>query len=85
MIFAATATGRDLAPRVAARLGVPLLTDCTDAEVSDGRVVVTRPVFAGKALGTRPGTCRPRAPLDPAERLPGPESAPSRQAVKDGT
>ena len=50
VIFAATAAGRDLAPRVAAALGVPLLTDCTDVEVVDGRVVVTRPVFAGKAL-----------------------------------
>ena len=50
VVFAATATGRDLAPRVAARLGVSLLTDCTEVEVVDGGIVVTRPVFAGKAL-----------------------------------
>ena len=50
VVFAATATGRDLAPRVAARLGVSLLTDCTEAEVVDDGIVVTRPVFAGKAL-----------------------------------
>ena len=50
VLFAATATGRDLAPRVAAGLGVSLLTDCTAVEVADGAIVVTRPVYAGKAL-----------------------------------
>ena len=50
VVFAATATGRDLAPRVAAKLRVPLLTDVTGAQVDDGQCVVTRPVFAGKAL-----------------------------------
>ena len=50
VVFAATAAGKDLAPRVAAKLGVPLLTDVTGAEVGGGDIVVTRPVFAGKAL-----------------------------------
>jgi electron transfer flavoprotein alpha subunit len=50
VIFAATATGRDLAPRVAARLGVGLAVDCTAAAVEGGKVVVTRPVYAGKAI-----------------------------------
>ena len=50
VVFAATATGRDLAPRVAAKLGVALLTDVTGVTVDDGEVVATRPVFAGKAL-----------------------------------
>ena len=50
VVFTATATGRDLAPRVAARLGVGCATDVTALGVEDGRVVVTRPVYAGKAL-----------------------------------
>lgn len=50
VVIAATATGKDLAPRVAAKLGTPLLTDVTDVAVEAGSVVVTRPVFAGKAL-----------------------------------
>ena len=50
VVFAATATGRDLAPRVAAKLHVPLLTDVTGAQVDDGQCVVARPVFAGKAI-----------------------------------
>jgi len=50
VVFAATATGRDLAPRVAARLGVGLATDVTEIGVEGGKVVVTRPVYAGKVL-----------------------------------
>lgn len=50
VVFAATATGKDLAPRVAARLGVGLATDITDLSIDGGAVVVTRPVYAGKAL-----------------------------------
>lgn len=50
VIFPATATGKDLAPRVAAKLKRPLLTDATALEAADGEIVATRPVFAGKAL-----------------------------------
>jgi electron transfer flavoprotein alpha subunit len=50
IVLAATATGRDLAPRVAAKLGVGLASDVTEVEVEGGKVVVTRPVYAGKAL-----------------------------------
>ena len=50
IVFAATATGRDLAPRVAARLGVGCATDVTGLTVEAGKVVATRPVYAGKAL-----------------------------------
>jgi electron transfer flavoprotein alpha subunit len=50
VIFPATATGKDLAPRVAARLGVSLAADALDIAMDGGAVVVTRPVYAGKAL-----------------------------------
>lgn len=50
VVLAASAQGKDLAPRVAAKLGVPLAADVTDLAVEGGAVVVTRPVFAGKAL-----------------------------------
>ena len=52
MVFSATAMGRDLAPRVAAALGVSLASDCTKLSAKDGRLEFTRPVFAGKALLT---------------------------------
>jgi electron transfer flavoprotein alpha subunit len=50
VLFSATTLGKDLAPRVAALLDVPLATDATSVEVEDGKVVVERPVYAGKAF-----------------------------------
>jgi len=50
IVFAATATGKDLAPRVAARLGVGLATDAVGLAVEGGGIVATRPVYAGKVL-----------------------------------
>ncbi len=50
VLFAASAQGKDLAPRVAAQLGVALAADVTDLAVEGGAVIVTRPVYAGKAL-----------------------------------
>ena len=52
VVFAASATGKDLAPRVAAKLGVGLAQDVTDLAVQGGALVATRPVYAGKALAT---------------------------------
>jgi electron transfer flavoprotein alpha subunit len=50
VVFAASATGKDLAPRVAARLDRPLAQDVTDVSVAGGAVIAIRPVYAGKAL-----------------------------------
>ena len=50
VVFAATILGKDLAPRVAAFLDVPLATDVTGVVVEDSRIVIERPVYAGKAL-----------------------------------
>ncbi len=50
VLFPASALGADLAPRVAALLDVPLASDATALEVVDGALVVTRPVFGGKAF-----------------------------------
>ncbi len=52
VMFGATAQGKDLAPRVAALLDLPLASDVTSLEVEDGSVVAERPVFAGKAFST---------------------------------
>jgi len=50
VLVGATAMGKDLAPRVAARLGAPLAADVTALAVENGAIVVTRPVYAGKAF-----------------------------------
>ncbi len=50
VVFGASATGKDLAPRVAAKLGVGVAADLTDLAGDGATIVVTRPVYAGKAL-----------------------------------
>jgi electron transfer flavoprotein alpha subunit len=60
VLFAATAAGRDLAPRLATRLDVPMASEATELEVEGGELVITRPVYAGKAFAevTLEGTPR---------------------------
>lgn len=50
VFFSATAMGKDLAPRIAAKLDVGVVTDCTQTSIKDSRLEVVRPIFAGKAF-----------------------------------
>jgi electron transfer flavoprotein alpha subunit len=52
VFFAGTAMGRDLAPRVAAKLGVGALADVVALEKDGGQLVARRPVYSGKAFAT---------------------------------
>jgi electron transfer flavoprotein alpha subunit len=52
LLAAATSTGKDVAPRVAARLGAGLAADVTGLAMKDGKLQAIRPVYAGKALAT---------------------------------
>ena len=78
ILLGATAIGRSLAPRVAARLGTGLTADCTGLEVdpATGDLHQTRPAFGGNVMATilcpnhRPqmATVRPRVfPVPPRE------------------
>lgn len=49
VLLASTAMGKDLGPRVAARLGCPLANDVTSIR-HEGAIRVTRPVYSGKAI-----------------------------------
>jgi electron transfer flavoprotein alpha subunit len=50
IIFGHTAQGKDLAPKVAAKLGSGLVSDVTDLEAAGGNLVFTRPIYSGKAF-----------------------------------
>ncbi len=69
VLFGATTTGRDLAPRVASELQVGLTADCTDLQIGPHKDVVSkeiyhkilyqiRPAFGGNIIATivSPGT-----------------------------
>lgn len=54
LLFGATDTGRDLAPRVARRLGAGLVADCTELSIDTAkrRLLQTKPGFGGKMMFT---------------------------------
>ena len=52
VLTGATLNGRDLAARVAAKLGWAYAGDCTDAMPQDGAIEVKRPMYAGKVRAT---------------------------------
>jgi electron transfer flavoprotein alpha subunit len=64
-----TPTGRDFMPRVAAKLGVGLASDCTQLAFEGSSIKVRRPIYSGKATaevefvgaGPRLATVRPNA------------------------
>ncbi|MEK6287404.1 MAG: FAD-binding protein [Acidobacteriota bacterium] len=75
VLLPSTANGRDLAPRVAARLGVGLTADCIDLDVNEhGALVQHKPAFGGNIIAliysrtlpqiatVKPGMLRAAAP-----------------------
>lgn len=52
VIFSTSAQGRDLAPRVAARLRVSVVTDVLSFEIDGAAIVVRHPVNIGKVIAT---------------------------------
>jgi len=54
VLVSATPQGRDLAPRVAARISAGLTADCTGLDIDDeeGLLVQTRPAFGGNLMAT---------------------------------
>ena len=52
VVFSASAQGKDLAPRVAAKLGVPVAMDVTAAEFEGDALVVKHPMYIGKVVAT---------------------------------
>lgn len=77
LLFSATTMGRDLSPRVAARLGTGLATDCTGLDIDDaGLLSIKRPMFAGKLFANvvfnnaKPQIASVRPNVMPAQESP---------------
>ncbi|MEQ8163082.1 MAG: electron transfer flavoprotein subunit alpha/FixB family protein, partial [Smithellaceae bacterium] len=51
LLLGASAQGKDLSARVAAKLATGLATDCTDVKIDGGKFVAIRPLYAGKCVG----------------------------------
>jgi electron transfer flavoprotein alpha subunit len=52
LVATATSYGKDLMPRVAARLDAAYAADCSGVSAEGGKVVYRRPMFAGNAFGS---------------------------------
>ncbi|MCD6192307.1 MAG: electron transfer flavoprotein subunit alpha/FixB family protein [Candidatus Aminicenantes bacterium] len=79
VFIAATALGRDLAPRLAARLGVGLASDCIQVSREAGAFLAVRPIFAGKAwltvrLPHQPALITLRPNVFPLEKVAQPQA-----------
>lgn len=81
IIFGHTALGKDLSPKIAAKLNSGLLSDVTVIEIIAGNVVFTRPIYSGKAFekkivtdGIIIATIRPNniTPIEKDEARTGP-------------
>ena len=71
VLISNTPSGWDVAPRIAAGLDAAFASDCFDAEVKDGKLIVYRRVFNGKldaqltcaegavVISVQPGACDP--------------------------
>lgn len=50
IVMGHTSIGKDVTPKVAAKLGVGLISDVTEIEVDSDRPVFVRPIYSGKAF-----------------------------------
>ena len=63
LLIGATSIGRDLGPRLSARIGTGLTADCTGLDISeDGDLLMTRPAFGGNLMATI--ICKEHRPPD---------------------
>lgn len=61
VLFGATTIGRDLGPRLSARVSTGLTADCTGLDISEDRdLLMTRPAFGGNLMATI--VCRDNRP-----------------------
>jgi electron transfer flavoprotein alpha subunit len=79
VLFGGSSLGKDVAPRVAARLDLPLASDATGLRLEGGELVITRPVYAGRLfaqvtlnaptrlVSIRPNVFRPEARVGKGE------------------
>lgn len=81
VLFGQTALGRDLAPRLAFRLGVGLAMDCVALAIDSrtGLLVRTKPVYGGNALANYVSEARPQMATVRAKAVAAAEHDSSRR------
>jgi electron transfer flavoprotein alpha subunit len=81
LLFPTTTRGRELAGMVAIDLKTGVMVDVTALEAADGKITVTRPIYAGKLLTKETCSSRPQIVTLRGRAFP----KPPQQAGKTGT
>jgi electron transfer flavoprotein alpha subunit len=74
LLFGGTSNGRDLAPRIAARLNVGVASDVDRLEWTDGKLRARRPIYSGKVFATVEVTGTPAIATTRPNAFPAQES-----------
>jgi electron transfer flavoprotein alpha subunit len=74
LLLGQTDIGRDLAPRLAFRLGTTVAMDCVELDIQDGKVAMTRPCYGGAARAVHTSKTMPQmATVRPKSNEPLPK------------
>jgi len=95
VLLGATAMGRDLGPRVTAKVDGVMFSDCVDVRMEAGRCVARRPVYSGKVyieiartddrpnlIALRPNNIPPAEPTGGATPIEKRASSVTREAIR---
>lgn len=83
VLVSADTIGRELAPRLAYRLGAALVTECVELSTEGGAILARRQVYGGRAMATLVVTGRPAVLSVKPRALDVPEPAPVPGTVED--
>lgn len=83
VLVAGDTVGREVAPRLAYRLGAALVTDCVALGAEDGAVVARRQVYGGRAVAAHVVRRRPAVLSVKPRALDAPGPAPTSGRVVD--
>jgi Electron transfer flavoprotein, alpha subunit len=71
ILASASSTGKDLFPRVAARIGAGVASDCTELTITGDNVTAVKPMYSGKCFATANfENCKVKIVLMRANQLP---------------
>jgi electron transfer flavoprotein alpha subunit len=82
LLLGASVQGKDLSARVAAKLATGLATDCTEVKLDGGKLVCTRPMYAGKCFGEVISNATPAMASLRPNVFPAAENAKAATVVK---
>ncbi|MDR7520938.1 MAG: electron transfer flavoprotein subunit alpha/FixB family protein [Armatimonadota bacterium] len=83
VLVSADTVGRELGPRLAARMGAALVTEAVDVAVEGGALLVRRQVYGGRAMATLAVAKRPAVLTVKPRALDVPEPRPSTATVEE--